>query len=129
MELVSNLKKDFAVACTRTKDIPDMQVWTPIIRNVIPKKAVYVFGYKYVDDAGSDQDAFILLDHEINWPNSKNDPDFRSKYFHKSKYDSNIWILEKDHRYDGNVIKSLIKIPSLIKHLSYLHDRCFIKKK
>ncbi|BCS83622.1 hypothetical protein QLL95_gp0501 [Cotonvirus japonicus] len=102
------LQQAFTTECNATQSIPKMEIWSQKIREIFNKEAVYVIIHKYVDVSGSEIDAFIVRSNEINWQTKKNDPDFRSKYFHKSKFDSNIWILIDKYRTETQIIKSLL---------------------
>uniref|UniRef100_A0A6G6AAE0 Uncharacterized protein n=1 Tax=Borely moumouvirus TaxID=2712067 RepID=A0A6G6AAE0_9VIRU len=106
-----SLKKiqfEFVSECNISRKVPDMKSWSKKIRNVFPKGAIYIIIHRYIDVSGSELDAFILQSNDIKWPSQKNDSVFRSQYFHKSKYDSNIWILMDEHRTETTIIKSLI---------------------
>jgi len=98
MSNFTQLQKIFAAECDRTRSVPDMKKWTRLIRQIEPNKAIYVIIRAYVNDAGSDLDALLLTDSGLKWPTRKNDPIFRDQYFHKSSFDSNIWILRSEYR-------------------------------
>ncbi|AQN67963.1 hypothetical protein [Saudi moumouvirus] len=104
----SEIQKEFIMDCNRSQMIPDMEFWSKKIRSVLSKGAVYIIIHKYIDVSGSELDTFILQSSDIQWPSQKNDPTFRNQYFHKSKYDSNIWILKDKYRTQTSIIKSLI---------------------
>ena len=118
MSALSFLQRDFHAQCSRTNSAPNMEIWAPYIRRVssaalyviihnftIPKKIVEPTGPLYE----SGINCYLLTANQINWPNHRNDPAFRDKYFHRSSYDTNIWILMNDFRNDTEKITILVK--------------------
>ncbi|AGF85675.1 hypothetical protein QJ854_gp107 [Moumouvirus goulette] len=110
------LQEDFITDCNKIYAVPDMKLWSKKVRNAFPKEAVYIIIHKYIDVSGSELDSFILQSSDIKWPTQKNDPTFRNQYFHKSKYDTNIWILKDHFRTRTSIIKSL-----LVDDKKYIH--------
>nr|AEX63232.1 hypothetical protein mv_L1030 [Moumouvirus Monve] len=111
---LDKIQQEFISECNRSNAIPDMESWSKRIRDVLPKGAFYIIIHKYIDVSGSELDAFILQSTDIKWPSQKNDSSFRNQYFHKSKYDTNIWILKDKYRTEITIIKSLINHNNLI---------------
>lgn len=94
----NNLQKNFRLETLKNGQVPDLSEWLPHIRTFVPKMAIYVVIYN-----GYITEATFLLPDGIAWINTNNDPIFRSKYFHQSKYDSNTWILKDEFRTDPAV--------------------------
>ena len=110
MTTFEEVRQSFIKEANQTVGVPDMSIWAPKIRSVNPKGAVYVILFKEFESGFTPEWFYgVLLPNDINWEaNKKNDPAFRSTYFHVSKSDSNIWILKNDFRRDTEVVKKLI---------------------
>lgn len=115
MTTFNEVQQAFSLECTLRKEFPDLKDWIAKIRQAIPKGPVYVILHEYQTDSGKERDAFLLTTQGINWNGQKNDPQMRTLYFHKSRYDSNIWVLKENFRWQSNILKTLV----LNKHFIY----------
>lgn len=102
----AELQMHFVNECSIFNKAPDMATWTNFIRMVYPKGPVYVIYEENKDKIKGSLHQW----QDLQWPsNQKNDPIHRDTYFHVSSYDSNIWILKKEHRSNSSTIKALLK--------------------
>lgn len=63
------------------------------------QQAIYIILY------GDSKKKYLLyFDKDINWSeNKKFDKKIRAKYFEKSSYDTNVWILKEEYRNTTNI--------------------------
>ena len=104
-----NVRKAFRDECDRTGRAPNLTNFIGSIRATFPlNKPVYVVIYEYITSSGSDRDAELLTEAEINWPGLKNDKTWRDIYFHVSKQDPNIWILRNEFRGNSHILSAIL---------------------
>lgn len=94
MSTFADVQQQFQAECLRTKAVPDLSAWASKIRAVQPTGAIYLL----VCSSGGQTGVALLQPADLSWPGQKNDPGFRARYFHQSRFDSNIWVLMDDHR-------------------------------
>jgi len=103
-----NIKKAFELECRKNNCVPNVDIFIKKIREVEPKKPIYVIIYEHLAVDGMNYEATITTANVINWPDKTNDPSFRSLYFHKSSSDSNCWVMKKNNRYSKEDIQKIL---------------------
>ena len=106
----SKVQSDLTLDCTVNRAFPDMQKWAPMIRQVKPDEAIYVIFHNYntADTLEHERDAYLLEPGDINWPGQQNDPIVRSIYPHKTRHDSNTWMLKDVYRTESTILRKLV---------------------
>lgn len=103
------VQKDFRDECDRIGRCPNLVDYVTRIRAAFPVNIpIYVVIHEYHLSSGSDRDAELLTEADINWPGQKNEKIWRNIYFHPSSQNPNIWILRDRFRGDKNILSAIL---------------------
>lgn len=87
----------------------DLNEWIPVIRKFVGKEPLYMVIYECSKNGHLTLYANLFRSIHINWMGkNKNNYELRGIFFHRSKFDPNIWIIKKEGRTNLEIIKSIL---------------------